>query len=143
MRKIVTIAPFGSIIENAIEDGSKNHNDLLEESFQDFASMLSEEEKSFTCEITVWPIAFWVSKLLHHIVVLENHIEDGGSFIIIAPEEVSEIQKEILEKMYCEKDETFCLIEQISPQEFKSREEMYTNIEEVISVLNEQRKRGR
>ena len=143
MRKIVTIGPLGNVIENSSQDESENHNDLLEESFYDFASMLSEEEKAFDCEIKVWPIAFWVSKLLHHVVVLENHIEDGGSFIIIAPLEVEEIQKEILENMYHKKDETYCLIKQITDQEFEAKEETYARIEEIISVLNEPRKRGR
>ena len=143
MRKIVAIGPSGNVIENSSQDESENHNDLLEESFYDFASMLSDDEKAFHCEIKVWPIAFWVSKLLHHIVVLENHIEDDGSFVIIAPLEVDDIQKEMLKQMYHKKDETYCLIQQVAENDFAVQNETYENIEEIIAILNESRKRGR
>ena len=51
MRKIVTIGPLGNVIENSSQDESENHNDLLEESFCDFSSMVSDEGKAFDCEI--------------------------------------------------------------------------------------------
>ena len=56
---------------------------------------------------------------------------------------MEEIQKEILKNMYHKKDETYCLIKQITDQEFEAKEETYARIEEIISVLNEPRKRGR
>ena len=75
--------------------------------------------------------------------VLENHIEDDGSFVIIAPLEVDDIQKEMLKQMYHKKDETYCLIQQVAENDFAVQNETYENIEEIIAILNESRKRGR
>ena len=43
-------------------------------------------------------------------------------------------QKEILKNMYHKKDETYCLIKQITDQEFEAKEETYARIEEIISA---------
>ena len=163
MKRVVVVFPHGNVVTNSIEDdsirhnqllqesnavinnvedNSNIHNQLLQESFEDFLNSLTCEEKKFECDLTVWPNAFYIAKLLEGIVVLDDYWkeEDSWSHVFILPSRVTQIEESIVESIYKEKHGTFLLITQESETYFQTFGNTFQSYEEMKKFLNDERK---